>query len=127
MSPKDITNNSKIKKIAVCSFYSKPDSRKKSLLLDHINQAFNIISTKYGNGLHFIIAGDSNDLKLDNILNLTHNMKQLVSGVTRLNPPAMLDPIMSTLGAYYQQPVGLPHWILTLTAMGVQVITLLLL
>ena len=28
--------------------------------------------------------------------------------VTRLDPPAMLDPIMSTLGAYYQQPVCLP-------------------
>ena len=35
-------------------------------------------------------------------------MKQLVQDVTRLNPPAMLDPIMSTLGAYYQQPVCLP-------------------
>jgi hypothetical protein len=92
----------------VCSLYSKPDSRKKSLLLDHISHAFNLISTKYGNGLHFIIAGDTNDLKLDNILNLSNNMKQLVSNVTRLNPPAMLDPIMSTLGAYYQQPVCLP-------------------
>ena len=35
-------------------------------------------------------------------------MKQLVSGVTRLDPPAMLDPIISTLGDYYQHPVLLP-------------------
>ena len=35
-------------------------------------------------------------------------MKQLVNNVTRLDPPAMLDPIISTLGAYYQQPVRLP-------------------
>jgi hypothetical protein len=64
-------------------------------------QAFNLISTKYGEGLHFMNAGDTNDLKLDNILNLSDGMKQLVKDVTRLNPPAMLDPIMSTLGAYY--------------------------
>ena len=105
VSPKQQTSNSKIKRIAVCSLYSKPDSRKKSLLLDHISHAFNLISTKYGDGLHFIIAGDTNDLKLDNILNLSHNMKQLVMDVTRLNPPAMLDPIISTLGDYYQRPV----------------------
>ena len=108
VSPKQQTSNSKIKRIAVCSLYSKPDSRKKSLLLDHISHAFNLISTKYGDGLHFIIAGDTNDLKLDNILNLSHNMKQLVMDVTRLNPPAMLDPIISTLGDYYQRPVCLP-------------------
>ena len=107
ISPKNVTNDSPIKKIAVCSLYCKPDSRKKSLLLDHINQAFNILSTKYGKGLHFIIAGDTNDLKLDNILNLSHDMRQLVTDVTRLDPPAMLDPIMSTLSLYYQEPVCL--------------------
>ena len=89
-------------------YIKKPNSKKKSLLLDHINQAFNLISTKFGNGLHFIIAGDTNDLKLGNILNLTHNMRQLVNNVTRLDPPAMLDPIISTLGNFYQQPVCLP-------------------
>ena len=108
ITPKNITSDSTIKKIAVCSVYSKPDSRKKTLLLDHISQAFNIISAKYGKGLHFIIAGDTNDLKLANILNLSSGMKQLVSGVTRLDPPAMLDPIISTLGDYYQLPVQLP-------------------
>ena len=47
ISPKEVTNDSKIKRIALCSLYSKPDSRKKSLLIDHINHAFNLISTKY--------------------------------------------------------------------------------
>ena len=110
ISPKNVTSDSKIKKIALCSLYSKPKSRKKSLLLDHINQAFNVISTKYGNdnGLHFIISGDTNDLKLDNIINLSSSMRQLVSGITRLDPPAMLDPIISTLGCFYQAPVCLP-------------------
>ena len=108
ITPKNITSDSSIKRIALCSVYSIPNSKKKRVLLDHINQAFNLISTKFGNGLHFIIAGDTNDLKLENILNLTHNMKQLVNNVTRLEPPALLDPIMSTLGKFYQQPVCLP-------------------
>jgi hypothetical protein len=100
ITPKNITSDSSIKRIALSCVYSKPNSKKKSLLLDHINQAFNLISTKFGNGLHFIIAGDTNDLKLENILNLTHNMRQLVNNVTRLDPPALLDPIMSTLGSF---------------------------
>ena len=108
ISPKDVTNDSSIQKIAVCSVYSKPNSKKKTLLLDHINQAFHTISTKYGKGLHFMIAGDTNDLKLNNILNLSPNMRQLVQGVTRLDPPAMLDPIISTLGCFYQEPECLP-------------------
>ena len=105
ISPKNVTSDSKIQKIAVCSLYSKPNSKKKSLLLDHINQAYNIISTKYEKGLHFIIAGDTNDLKLNNILNISPNFTQMVSGVTRLDPPAMLDPIITTLGSWYQTPV----------------------
>ena len=105
ISPKNITSDSQIQKIAVCSIYSKPNSKKKSLLLDHINQAYNIISSKYEKGLHFIFAGDTNDLKLDNILNISPNLQQMVSGVTRLNPPAMLDPIIMTLGSFYQTHV----------------------
>ena len=50
ISPKNVTNDSIIQKIAVCSLYCKPDSRKKSLLLDHINLAYNFISSKYGKG-----------------------------------------------------------------------------
>ena len=50
-----------------------------------------------GGGLHVVL-----------VLNLTHNMRLLVNNVTRLDPPAMLDPIMSTLGNLYQEPVCLP-------------------
>ena len=108
ITPKKLTNNSMIKHIAVCSFYSKPRSRSKSLLLDHISQAFNIISAKYTEGLHFILAGDSNCLKLDNILNLSPYFRQMVTGVTRLNPPKMLDPVITTLSRFYQTPLCLP-------------------
>ena len=104
LTPKDVTNDSKIQKIACCSLYSKPDSRKKSLLLDHISEAFNILSKKYQRGLHFVIAGDTNDLKLDPILSLSPNFKQIVQDWTRMDPPAMIDPILTTLSNFYQVP-----------------------
>ena len=97
LTPKNVTHDSKIRKIACCALYSKPDSRKKSLLLDHISDAFNILSTKYGRGLHFIIAGDTNDLNLDPILSLSSNMQQIVQDFTRMDPPALLDPVLTTL------------------------------
>ena len=74
LTPKNITHDSKVQKIACCSFYSKPDSRKKSLFLDHISEAFNVLSMKYGRGLHFALAGDANDLKLDSILSLSPSL-----------------------------------------------------
>ena len=104
ITPKNVAQDSKIKKIACCSLYSKPDSRKKSLLLDHISDAFNILSAKYGSGLHFVIAGDTNDLKLDSILNLSPNFCQIVKDFTRMDPPALLDPILTTLSNFYQVP-----------------------
>ena len=35
-------------------------------------------------------------------------MQQMVNGVTRLDPPRMLDPIITTLGSFYQEPKILP-------------------
>ena len=66
------------------------------------------MSVKHQKGLHFIIAGDTNDLKLDAILQLSSKMKQVVTDFTRLNPPRILDPIITTLSNYYQKPLILP-------------------
>ena len=107
LTPKNVTSDSKIKKIACCALYSKPDSRRKSVLLDHISDVYNLLSVKYGNGLHFIIARDSNDLKLDSILSLDTRFVQVVKNNTRLNPPAILDPVIMTLSTYYQEPEDL--------------------
>ena len=104
LTPKNVSQDSKIQKIACCSLYSKPDSRKKSLLLDHISEAYNILNKKYGKGLHFVIAGDTNDLRLESILSLSPNFRQIVQDWTRLNPPAILDPVLTTLSNFYQVP-----------------------
>ena len=68
---------------------------------------YNLFSSKYRNGLHWIICGDTNDLKLDDILSLNSNLKQVVQNPTRLNPPRILDPIITTLSSFYQVPVCL--------------------
>ena len=104
LTPNNISHNSKIQKIACCAIYSKPDSRKKTQLLDHISESFNILNTKFGRGLEFILAGDTNDLNLDPILALTPKFQQIVKDWTRLDPPAILDPIITTLSSYYQVP-----------------------
>ena len=64
------------------------------------------MNMKYKKGLHWIVTGDTNDLKLDVILQLSSEMKQLVIEVTRLNPPRILGPIIATLGRYYHKTFG---------------------
>ena len=90
------------------SIYSKPNSKKKTATLNHITDVYNHMNIKYKKGLHWILAGDTNDLKLDVILQLSSEMKQLVTEVTQLNPPRILDPLITTLGRYYQKPLVLP-------------------
>ena len=101
LTPKNVTRNSEVKKIVVAAVYCKPRSRKKTLLLDHIAQVYNLMCSKYKNGLHWIICGDTNDLRLDPILALSPNMKQVVESHTRMNPPRLLDPIITTMSKYY--------------------------
>ena len=63
ITPKNTQNDSKIQKIILGAIYSKPNSRKKTATLDHITDVFNQMSVKFQKGLHFILAGDTNDLK----------------------------------------------------------------
>ena len=112
LTPINATSKSKIQKIACASVYCKPNSRSKSDLHDHIAEAYNMLSTKYKRGLHFIIAGDTNDLNLTPILNLSPNLSQIVTQPTRKDPvtgvDAILDPVITTLTSYYQAPCCLP-------------------
>ena len=109
ITPKNISHDSVIKKIILCSFYYPgPHSKTKTLLLDHICQTFHLLTAKYGDGLHFILCADANHLDLSPILKLSQSMKQLVVTPTRMNPPSILDPIITTLGAWYQTPICLP-------------------
>jgi hypothetical protein len=106
LTPTNISNTSVVKKIAVASIYSKPSSRKKTLLLDHIAETYHMLCSKYQSGLHFTLAGDTNDLKLDSILSLSPSLRQVVTSPTRNGK--ILDPIITTLSRYYQSPICLP-------------------
>ena len=108
ITPKNVTSNSIIQNIVIASIYSKPKSKKKTETLDHIAQTYNFLSTKYGKGLHWIIAGDTNDMKLNSILNLSPNLKSVVTKPTRLNPDKILDNIITDLSKWYQTPECLP-------------------
>ena len=104
LTPHNVTTLSPIKKIVVGAIYSKPRSRKKTVLLDHISQTYHLLSAKYGEGTQFLISGDTNDLKLDQILSLSPRLTQVVQVPTRHNPDRMLDPVITTLCTYYQPP-----------------------
>ena len=97
-----------IQKIVLGSIYSEPNSKKKTATLDHIAETYNQLNAKYGKGLYWILAGDTNDLKLDPILHLSPNLKSVVTKPTRLNPDRVLDNIIKDLPKWYQTPECLP-------------------
>ena len=82
--------------------------KNKSDLYDHIYEAYHMLNAKFQRGLHIIIAGDTNELNLNPILSLSHKMLQVVKQPTRYNPTtgegSLLDPIITTLAKYYQEP-----------------------
>ena len=109
ITPRLSAANSQFNHIAVCSIYYRgPKSTCKDDLFDHIGETYNYLMGKYGSKLHFIIAGDTNRLNLKPILNLSPRFKQVVKVPTRLNPDAILDPIITTLSEFYQEPVTKP-------------------
>ena len=110
LAPKNVRTDSIIQKIICASIYSKPGSKTKSKLVDHISDTYNLLSTKYRYGLHWILSGDTNELNLSPIINLDSNKKQMVQDRTHLwsKPPGIKDPILTTLSKYYQKPICLP-------------------
>ena len=104
LTPKNVSNSSKIKKIIVASFYCKPGSKKKKILLDHISEVYHFLSSKYKDS-YWMIGADKNELKIEAILSLDHNLKQCVDVPTRQNPPAIIDIFITDLHKYYKKPI----------------------
>ena len=102
LTPKNLTNKSEVKKIVVASYYCKPGIKRKKLLYDHISTIYHFISSKHTSGLYWCIAGDSNQLNLDPLINLNPKFKQVVDQPTRLSPPRILDTIVTDLHILYQ-------------------------
>lgn len=105
LTPKLLKANKLIKHIAAAAIYYRgPKSTKKEQLFNHIAQTYHFLNAKYGNGLHFIIAGDTNRLNLSPILSLSPSLSECVKVHTKLNPPRILDPVITTLQKYYMEP-----------------------
>ena len=51
-----------------------------------------------------MLAGDTNELKLDTIMLLDPNLKQMVEEPTRIGSDKILDPIITDLCKYYSIP-----------------------
>ena len=108
ITPKN-NSSKKLRHIAICSLYYRgPKSTKKQELYDHIAQTYHYLSAKYGSQIEFVLAGDTNRLNLGPILALSPRLVQAVKVPTRLNPEAILDPIITTLSKYYMDPVTKP-------------------
>ena len=67
---------------------------------------------QFQKGFHFIIAGDTNEMNLAPILNLSPNLTQIVKTPTRIDPvtfvEAILDSVITSLASFYQKPKCLP-------------------
>jgi hypothetical protein len=104
---KNNTTASEFRQTAVAVIYCKPRSRKKTALVDHLSESYHYLKARYGSQLNFILAGDTNDLKLEKISQISSDLKQIVHSPTRENRngvDTMLDPVFTTLHKYYQEP-----------------------
>ena len=85
---KDIT----MRHIILGAIYVKPKSRKKTATTDHTADVYNTLRSKYGKGLFWILAGDTNELKLGPILRLNSNLRSIVKKkqelITRIHQKA---------------------------------------
>ena len=105
VTPKNVTPTSKVKNIAVASIYYTK-ATKRSDFIDHICESFTLLSAKYGPNLHFAICGDFNRLRTGPILDMSPNLKQLVSVPTRKNPDAILENIIFLSAPLHNLTIG---------------------
>ena len=108
LTPKYRSPQSRIKHIAVASVYYSSSQTRKDDFLDHISESYNILCAKYGSDLKFLIIGDINRLNIKPILNLSPDLHQAVKVITRHNPDATLDVIITNIQSLYQPPTTLP-------------------
>ena len=66
-----------VKVFIICGIYSKPNSRTKTILNDHITSYYHLLKAKY-DSIRFFFLGDFNDHKPDVILQLSPQLRQLI-------------------------------------------------
>ena len=99
VAPKSKCN---LKLLIVCGIYSKPNSRKKSILSDHISMHYYLLKMKYPDA-KFTFLGDFNCYKPDHILLLSPQLRQLVHYKTYGDKT--LDLIITDMHTWYHPPL----------------------
>ena len=95
--------HSTLKILIVCGIYSKPNSRKKSILSDHLATNYHSLKTKYPEA-RFLFLGDFNCYKPDDILLLSPQLRQVVHYPTYGDK--VLDLIVTDMHALYHPPLS---------------------
>ena len=93
---------SEYKGILVCSFYSAPNSRRKTQLVNHITLNYSELRVKYKN-CYFLAGGDKNELNIKHILDISpslhnHNTKP-THGMKNI------DVLASDMAHLYSEPI----------------------
>ena len=102
LTPRVNTARSKIKRIAVGSFYVSPNSMHKTATIDHIIETIHMLRATYDNEINFLMGGDVNRLNINPILDAYGALKQCVTIPTRNK--AILEIVLSDFSNLYHPP-----------------------
>ena len=94
-----------VKAFIFCGIYSKPSSKTKTILNDHIAQTYHILKMKH-DSVKFFFLGDFNDHKPDTILKLSSQLRQIVHYPTCGS--SILDLIITDAHTLYHPPIPEP-------------------
>ena len=97
--------HSKVKRIAVGTFYVSPKSAYKEETIEHIIENIHMLRAKFDNQVHFLLGGDVNRLKIEPILDSYGALKQVISSGTRGD--AILENMITDLHSLYHPPTTL--------------------
>ena len=84
-----------IENIALASIYVSPTSVYKTASINHIIDTVHLLRAQYDNKINYLIAGDLNRLKIDQILDSYGPLRQIISSATRKS--AILENIITDL------------------------------
>ena len=103
---KPVEKNDLIENIALASIYVSPTSVYKTASINHIIDTIHLLRAQYDNKINYLIAGDVNRLKIDQILDSYGPLRQIITSATRNS--AILENIITDLHTLYQAPECLP-------------------
>ena len=94
-----------LREIIVVAFYSPPNSKKKSQLIDHIISTCQSLLTKYPRA-GLVIGGDRNEMSISPLLMGLPRLRQLVTKATCNGK--ILDVLLTNLHEFYSVPEIIP-------------------